>query len=270
MMPQTLRSVLPGFAMFMVAMPAAAQVQIGTEGSHPVADDAPTQSDGQLSIGAGASYAPAYEGARRYRLQPLPMIDLSYGRFFANLFDGVGVTAIRAGAVDAGASVTIMPGYRRRDAPKGIGRLPLGAGGRVFVKAGVAGFQVTAGATKGFVGSTRGTIADVAVSRPMAVSSRVVIIPSLAASWADAKHNHRYFGVSAAQAAASGLSRYRPGSGAKDVTASIAVSYSLTPDVRVSASSSVARLLGDDADSPIVSHKTRASGFLSATYSFGL
>ncbi|NWN22963.1 MipA/OmpV family protein, partial [Escherichia coli] len=82
-----------------------------------------------------------------------------------------------------------------------------------------AGFVATIGATKGFVGGTKGVIADASLSRPVSVSSRFMLIPTIAASWADRKHNDRFFGVSAAQSRASGLRQFRPGSGFNDVSA---------------------------------------------------
>ncbi|WP_368854771.1 MipA/OmpV family protein, partial [Serratia marcescens] len=85
----------------------------------------------------------------------------------------------------------------------------------------------------------------------------------MAASWADRKHNDRFFGVSAAQSRASGLRQFRPGSGFNDVSAMLSVQYRLTDRVSLGATGGVTTLLGKVKDSPIVAHKTQPLGFLS-------
>lgn len=222
-----------------------------------------------IVVGAGAIYAPAYQGADNYRALPVPMIDVTWGPMFANFRDGIGVKAIDTGTVTAGIGVTFMPGYRRKDAPAGIGRLTAGAGGRAFVSMNAAGFTATIGATKGFAGNTRGLIADVSLSYPIIVSRRLMLIPVIEATWADAKHNDRYFGVDATQSVASGLRQFRAGSGFKDASALLNLQYRLTDRISLGVSGGATTLLGKVQDSPIVFHKTQALGFFSLSYRFG-
>ncbi|WP_204279891.1 MipA/OmpV family protein, partial [Serratia marcescens] len=63
-------------------------------------------------IGIGAGYAPAYQGSDKYRVMPLPVIDIAWGPFFANFRNGIGVNAVDTEHVTIGASVAMMPGYR--------------------------------------------------------------------------------------------------------------------------------------------------------------
>jgi outer membrane protein len=227
------------------------------------------QTQDHIIIGAGAAYMPAYQGADDYRVQPLPALDIAWGPFFANLRNGIGVNAIDTATFTAGGSVTFMQGYRRKDAPDGIGRLSIGAGGRIFASVRAAGFVATIGGTKGFAGGTKGVIADASLSYPIVVSSRFTLIPTIGTTWADKKHNDRYFGVDAGQSLASGLPQFRPGSGFKDASATLSAQYRLTDRISLGASGGVTSLLGKVKDSPIVYHKTQPMGFLSLSYRFG-
>lgn len=240
--------------------PAQSQAQIPPQQQH---------NNDHVVIGIGAGYAPAYQGAEDYRVMPLPVIDIAWGPFFANLRNGIGVNAVDTDHVTIGASVAMMPGYRSKDAPRGIGKLSFGAGARGFMSLKAAGFVATIGATKGFAGSTKGVIADASLSRPVFVSSRFMLVPTIGATWADGKHNDRYFGVNAAQSRASGLPRFRAGSGFNDVSAMLTVQYRLTDRISLGATGGVTTLLGNVQDSPIVVHKTQPLGFLSLSYRLG-
>jgi outer membrane protein len=220
-------------------------------------------------VGTGVGYMPVYQGAEDYRVQPVPVIDISWGPFFANLRNGIGINIIDTDHVTIGGSVAIMPGYRGQDAPDGIGKLSVGAGGRGFVSLRGAGFVATVGVTKGFAGSTKGLIVDASLSRPIFVSSRFTLVPAVAATWADKKHNDRYFGVDAAQSLASGLPEFRAGSGFKDASAMLTAQYRLTDRISLGATGGVTTLLGNVKDSPIVVNKTQPLGFLSLSYRFG-
>ena len=230
--------------------------------------DTPDGSGDHIVVGVGGLYAPAYQGADDYRFQPLPMVDVKQGRFFINLQDGIGANLFDSEHVTVGVGLTPVGGYRAKDAPDGIGKLSLGLGGRGFVKLRQGGFEATFGATKVITGNTEGVIADASLAYRVAASDRLMLIPSIGTTWADRKHNNRYFGVTAQQSAASGLPQYRAGSGLVDAKAELAVVYRLTDRIGVMAVGGVSSLLGDAKDSPIVYHKTRPYGVFAVTYSF--
>ncbi|MGH6615383.1 MipA/OmpV family protein [Sphingomonas sp.] len=222
-----------------------------------------------IVIGIGAGYAPAYQGSDKYRVLPVPVIDVAWGPFFANLQNGVGINAIDTDHITIGASVTVMQGYRSKDAPDGIGKLSFGAGGRGFVNLKAAGFVATIGATKGFAGSTKGLIADASLSYPITVSPRLTLVPTIGTTWADKKHNDRFYGVNSKQSFASGLPQFRPGSGFNDASFMLSAQYRLTDRISLGAAGGATTLLGKVQDSPIVFHKTQPLGFLSIAYRFG-
>lgn len=219
-------------------------------------------------IGGAVIYAPAYQGAEDYRVLPFPVIDLKYGRFFASSRRGIGANLVDGDAVDVGAGVTFVPGYRRRDAPVGIGRVSGGAGARISadVKAGMV--MASVGATKVLSGDLDGVLVDATLAMPFRPTERLTVIPSVSTTWADGAYTRSYFGVSPAQASASGLPAYRPGGGIKDVSASLTASYRLNDRVSLAATGSVSKLTGDAKKSPIVFDPTQPSAVLSVSYRF--
>lgn len=258
----TLMLAMLPFAMAPAAVPA--QTQSPIQGP----SDGPEEGGDHITIGVGGLYAPAYQGADDYRFQPLPMVDVKWGRFFVNLQDGIGANLFDSEHVTVGVGLTPVGGYRAKDAPDGIGKLSLGLGGRGFVKLRQGGFEATLGATKIITGNTEGAIADASLAYPIKASDKLMLIPSIGTTWGDRKHNTRYFGVTAAQSAASGLPQYRAGSGLVDAKAELAVIYRLTDRIGVMAMGGLSSLLGDAKDSLIVYHKTRPYGVLAVTYSF--
>lgn len=258
----TLMLAMLPFAMAPAAVPAQAQPPL--QGP----SDGPDSGGDRITIGVGGLYAPAYQGADDYRFQPLPMVNVKWGRFFVNLQDGIGVNILDSEHVTVGVGLTPVGGYRAKDAPDGVGKLSLGLGGRGFVKLRHSGFEATLGATKIITGNTEGVIADASLAYPIPASDKLMLIPSIGTTWGNRKHNNRYFGVTAPQAAASGLPQYRAGSGLVDAKAELALVYRLTDRIGVMAGGGVSSLLGDAKDSPIVYHKTQPYGILAVTYSF--
>ncbi len=219
-------------------------------------------------LGLAGVYAPAYQGGDDYRLIPFPVLDLKYGRYFASSREGLGATLLEGQAVSVGAGVTYMPGYRRRDAPVGVGRLSGGAGARIFADARLGRLAAGLSVTRALTGEVDGTLVDASLAMPVRASARLTLIPSVSATWADGAYNRAYFGIDALQAAASGLAAYRPGGGLKDISASLTVSYRLNEKVTLGATGAVSSLRGDANNSPIVVDPTQPVAFVSVAYRF--
>ncbi|AAK22338.1 MipA/OmpV family protein [Caulobacter vibrioides] len=219
-------------------------------------------------VGIAAVYTPGYQGGDDYRLMPFPVIDVTYGRFFASGREGVGYTVLDGSAVKVSAGATFVPGYRRRDAPVGVGRLDGGAGLRVAADMRLGEVLVSMSATKVVSGDVDGALVDASLAYPVRLSERLSLMPSVSATWADSQYNRAYFGISAAQSAASKLPVYRPGGGVKDVSMSLSANYRLNDKVSLGATASLSRLTGDARKSPIVVEATQPSAVLSVAYRF--
>lgn len=221
-----------------------------------------------IAIGVGGMYQPAFVGAKKYRFQPLPAIDIKQGMFFANFQNGIGLAPVDNDILTAGVGITMMDNYRKKDVPTGIDRVKFGGGVRGFVTVKQLGFEATVGVTQGVVGGTKGMIADFNLARPIMVNQRVFLMPSVTARWANAKHSNRFYGVDAQESAASGLAQFRPGSGLLDAQASLGLMYQFADHISFGMIGGAQTLLGDNSDSPIVKKKTAPFGLGFVSYSF--
>ncbi|WP_249978057.1 MipA/OmpV family protein [Vreelandella olivaria] len=224
------------------------------------------RSQDRVILGVGAGIMPVYQGAGDYRVMPLPVIDIKHGRFFTNLRNGIGFEPIRTENITIGSSIVFVPGYRNRDVPDGIDSLSSGVGGRLFADIQAGGSVVSFGVVKVVSGGTEGVIADARISYPFALSSRFSLTPTLATTWANARYNDRYFGITAAESAASGLPQFSAGSGFKDISALLTASYRMTDRITLSMTGSMTSLLGEVNDSPLVEDKTQPFGMLTLNY----
>lgn len=253
-----------GVALAQTEIPAEAEAAVTVQSEEP----GPEEGGDHISIGAGAAYMPVYQGAEKYRFQPLPAIDIQLGRFFVNFQDGIGANLFDSESVTVGVGLTPADGYRKKDAPPGIGKLSMGVGARGFVKFRQFGFEATLGTTKILAGSTKGVLVDASLSYPVMISEKLMLNPSIGTTYGDKKHNNRYFGVNAQQALASGLPQFRAGSGFIDAKADLGLQYRLTDRIGVGVVGGVTTLLGDVKDSPIVKRKTQPYGIAFVSYSF--
>jgi len=234
----------------------------------PVGRDGGPEED-HVTIGAGGLYQPAYMGARKYQFQPIPAIDIKRGPFFVNFQNGIGVAPVDDGTFIIGAGVVMtFENYERSDVPNRFNKIDMGAGARGFVTVRQFGLEASAGVTQIFAGGTKGLIADFSLSRPVVVSDRLFLMPSIGARWANAKHNDRFYGVSARQSQESGLRQFRPGAGLLDAKAELGLQYRLTGHIGLGAAAGVTTLLGNVKDSPIVRKKTAPFGMGFLTYTF--
>lgn len=94
------------------------------------------------------------------------------------------------------------------------------------------------------------------------INDRWSVGSSLKVSYVDKKYAQTYFGVSAADALASGLRVYALKGGVSDLSLGLKATYQLNDRWNVMALGSYKRLLGDFADSPVVKIEGSADQFL--------
>lgn len=250
--------------MLSLLSPATAQAQ----DNHSPEGSVETTSENHVTIGVGGALLPEFQGSKDYTFEPIPVVDIQQGRFFVRGGDGIGVNVIDTANFRAGVSITGMRGYDAEDVPEGIGGLDDSFGGRGFVSATVGGAVATLSTTIPFSGDAEGMIAEAEISYPLQVTERLSIVPGLSATWADKKYLRRYFGVSAEQAAASGLPLYEPSSGFQDAGASLAINYRLTDHINVVGAAMVTYNFDRVTDSPFTERRWQPAGVLGLTYTF--
>lgn len=228
----------------------------------------PTLMQDRAVLGVALVSAPRYQGSDRYRVVAVPVVELRYGRFFANPRKGIGYQLVKTHRLTVSAATTYVRGYRQADTPVGIGRLGSGLGARVAVDYKRHGVRFSLGATKVLSGGVDGALVDGSIAVPVPLSKRLVLMPAVSATWADRSYSDRYFGVTGVQSAASGLPVFHPGGGVKDVTASLAAIYHVNDRINLVATGALSDVVGPVKDSPIVRDRSQTSAVVSLTYRF--
>lgn len=221
-----------------------------------------------LTLGLGVAARPQYQGADDYDATFVPLINAKLGRFFIRNGDGIGMNVITGNHFTAGAALKLMRGYDSDDVPAGIDELDREVGARLFIKSNLNGAIGTLSATQAISDSDRGLLLEANLQYPMAISHRLVLTPGIGTTWASEDYMGSYFGISSHEAAASGLDRYSPDSGFKDIYARLRARYRLTERVNVLGSVGLTHLVGEAADSPLVEQDTQLVSFVGLAYTF--
>ena len=228
-----------------------------------------------FSLGGGLAVVPEYAGASRLRALPLIVAEYQSGTgFFSGSrgigyetsVDGVGVSA--AFTYDAGRKDRQKAGALGSDDLKGMGDIK-GAAVGVFGTSYDAGFaKLSLDAHLAASNRARGNTYVVGLSRPLFVSAEHQVALTASATYADAKSVQTYFGVTAAQATASGYRAYRPGAGFESIT--MALNWNLVLDAHwsVRSAAGLSRLVGDAGASPIVRRRSQALLGTTLNYAF--
>ncbi|RZV42412.1 MAG: MipA/OmpV family protein [Acidimicrobiales bacterium] len=245
----------------------------------------PAPNDGwEVSIGGGAIYTPQYLGDDDYALNLVPSIRVNYeDKFFASVEGGVGYSLINSEIFRAGPLAQIVFG-RDEDGGGpfrisgddsadliGLGDVDTGVelGGFAELDLGNVTSSLKVGkaisAHEGFVAelgiSYKGTLQ---FNGPPLIYS---IGPRL--NFGDADYSNTYFGVTQAQALASGLPEYEAEGGITSYGLSGTAIMPLTDSAAMTFIASYTRLIGDVADAPLVQQRgSEDQAFAGAIFSY--
>lgn len=237
-------------------------IMLGTSISH--ADDDPEHN---LTIGLGVGVTSDYEGSDDFQI--FPVVPLNYENRFVKIRTiGLGLEADISQSDYFDAGPVFRYRFSRDDDVdnRQVARLPevdasLELGG--FLRSGVPlkmiGFndpaivfgqvsimQDVLGGHEGFVAEGR-----VGVTRPL--TEKLTAIVSASTTYASESFMDSYFDVTAAGAAASGLAAFDADAGIKDVGAAAILNYKINDKWSTTVLGAYSRLIGDAADSPVVS-----------------
>lgn len=230
-----------------------------------------------VSMGAAAIIRPTFEGSDRYRARPLPFLTvnwrdaISFGEngLTAQLRRekfrlGVGLT-FDAGRADHGTGGLFASGDDRL---KGMGEIDFSLGFRGFAAWRLGPVELNASATKFDGKQNDGLLATLGLSAPLPLGQKLMIIPSIRATWADDKYTQTYFGVTSLQASRSIFPRFDAHSGLQDVRANVNMIYRFNRHWFVGANVGVSQMMGDSAKSPISISDTSSTGLALIGYRF--
>lgn len=251
-------------------------------------DSAPWQG----KIGAAIGPYPEYDGADKYAASAIPFFDIQKpGAFFLrgadiNLNNGLasaGLTLlhfsytkddVRHLQIVMGPLVRAYGGRDESDSADltGLGDIDQSVGLGGFLELRAAAWLANLSVTPQDVGNDKdGLLAVLNIDYTTSSSDSMKIFTGLTTSWADDDYMQGYFGVTEAQAARSGLSRYDSHAGFKDVGLQLKTTYALSSSWLFEAQAGYWRLLNDAADSPIVKDKGSAAqirGLVGITFQF--
>ncbi|MGN6155760.1 MAG: MipA/OmpV family protein [Sphingomicrobium sp.] len=209
----------------------------------------------RVRVGLGAQVKPDFVGSDSVDVAPLFDLDTARGtnefKFEAPDYS-FGFPVINTGAFEFGPAVNLASGRKRSDID-----LPLDRVKTTIEAGGYASFQVSksifvrAEVLKG-LGGHKGIVGTIGADQVWRDGDRYVFSIGPRLLFSDGRYQRAYFGVTPAEALATGLPAYRPSGGIHGVAVASGLSYQFDPTWGVFGYARYERLVGDAADSPIV------------------
>ncbi|MCU3714099.1 MipA/OmpV family protein [Enterobacter hormaechei subsp. hoffmannii] len=262
---RSVKSILSGAVLALLATPALAAGQ---------------RQGNVLTLGGGVDVAPRYSGSDKSRVTAAQVVDYAMANgFFISTTRGLGY-GNRVGNLDYSAALSYRAGRKDRDVSsdsiasgsdylRGMGDIK----GSAVVVPGL-GYRVTDWLNAQLQAEVpvserdNGEAVHFGIASPLYTSPENSVTLALTGSWGSSKYMQTYYGVSAAQSAASGFARHDAGSGIYAYSLNLDWTHKLTSRWSLLAAAGVTQLTGEAGDSPIVQRKTSPVGSLKVTYSF--
>ena len=235
----------------------------------------PNLPEWRVVLGAAAEAKPLYDGAALSRVQGGPVINIRYRDIaFISIGEGVGVNLLRGENYRAGILVGYDLGRRVSD---DYGHLRgLGDIGRAPAVEAFASYAISKefplvlrGDVRQIVGGADGLVADVGAYIPLPGSSKKLIMfagPSI--TYADHRYLQKEFGVTPAQALASGYPVYDAHAGTNAVGIGFSATRFITDHWLINMDAAVNHLLGSARESPITQKTVQRALALSFSYTW--
>lgn len=234
----------------------------------PASVATPAPEGWKLSFGGGISYAPRYEGAAGYRWRFMPLFEASKGKWFISPFRGIGYNFSDIKERQYGLRLAVGPERKQNVDPHldGMGTINYIPEIGVYFNQRAGYVMFSSGATTG----RHGTHYEFGIGSMLPLSSADRLRFGLSSNWGDAQYNQTYFGVSPAQATATGnrLSVYTPGAGLKDYAFNLTWMHTFSTEWYSSAGLSQKWLGPAAAHSPLTQRRAASSANLLLGYRF--
>jgi MipA family protein len=217
-------------------------------------------------LGGGVINGPRYPGSRYDFTRGLPLVSVSYGRFFIGAVPGGGAPA-GAGAyllhtehwaigLDIGGDA--RKPRRATDDPilRGWGDIPGTARAGMFASY-TRDWLSVRGSISDAVAHHEGVVASLSVEAKYHATERLTLSFGPEVTWVNNQYAQTFFGISAAQSEIAGIAPYQAKSGINTVGGSAGATYILTDHWSLGAHVSYGKLQGDAANSPVTTDKTQ-------------
>ena len=221
----------------------------------------------RVAVGAGFGVTPRFEGSDHYRPRIAPAVHLAYGPVFFGI-GGLGVNLYRDSRWRFGANLSLGRGRKESDDQRlqGLGDVDRTVLAGLFAVYSGRSVLARAHVATDIGGKGHGTVVRLDVFGRFPGGERLAFFAGPGLTWADRRHMQTFFGVSADQAARSGLPEFTANAGVDSLRLSAGAAYRAAPRWRIVGIYSLARLQGDAAASPIIETRTQNSFFVSAIY----
>jgi outer membrane scaffolding protein for murein synthesis (MipA/OmpV family) len=224
----------------------------------------------QVSIGTGVSYAPRYDGDAENQLRLVPLLDINYhkGKFFIGVTRGIGFNFSEVKYFQYGVRV-LLGEARSQDADArlyGMGNIDYYPEGSLFFSTHLGFMSLSSSIASSDYGTHANVGGNVAI--PLGEDDRFRLGATI--NWGDSIYNQTYFGVTAAQATASGnvLAPYNAAEGKKDTTLSASWVHNFDKSWFSTTSVSYKRLEGSAQLSPLTQRASMVGESLMLGYRF--
>ena len=232
----------------------------------------------QFTAGLGAMARPLFPGSDRTRYLALPLFSVSYGRFFfgdapgSGSGGGLGVNLYRDSHWRLGTSISgdFVAPRKESDDPRlhGLGDIGRTARASLFAAYTLDWATLRTNVSSDVAGHGEGALVAVELEGRYHPTESLTLSAGPGLTWASGQYMRTFFGVSAAQSAASGLQPFEAGGGVDAIRFSLGSNYRLTTAWDLGARASLSRLRADAADSPITEARNQNTYAVFAEYHF--
>jgi outer membrane scaffolding protein for murein synthesis (MipA/OmpV family) len=227
-------------------------------------------------LGIAAEVQPVYDGARAYRIQGGPVINIHYRDVaFISTGEGIGYNVLRGDHYQVGIGLTYDFGRKEKDDLtnlRGLGDIPAAPVGKVYASWVLSRkfpmiLRINA---RQFIGGAQGAVGDAAVYLPLPGSSKTFVMfagPSI--TFATNHYLQTLYGVTPAQSLASGHPVYEiPHAGTTAAGVGFSATKFLTPHFLLNMDAAINQIRGSPAHSPLVETRTQRVLALSLNYNW--
>ena len=241
-------------------------------GAH--AQDGADDEERRVRIALGPELKPSYPGASDHSLGPFIDVDIARGDTpFAHeaADESTGLPLLNLGAIDIGPIVAVTGKRTAEDTTPGLREIgttfEAGASITATISPSIYAFAEVLHGIGGH-DALRGQAGVDFVTRD---GDAWVLAAGPRMTFGSGKHARAYFGVTPAEAAASGLDAFDPDGGIQSIGGAITGEFAITPRWGLAAYGRLERLIGDAADSPVTrtfGKRSQLSGGVALTYTF--
>jgi outer membrane scaffolding protein for murein synthesis (MipA/OmpV family) len=222
----------------------------------------------KIVVGGGVASVPRYEGGSTNRYRAVPVLDMEKGNFFAGVSRGVGYNFSNDRSLQYGIRLTLAHARYQNADPRlnGMGDIRYTGEAGAFVSVDREHWY----GLGNFATSSNGVRAELGGGFHTRLSELDTIRIGAMLDWGNGKYNQTFFGVTAAQAAASGnlLTAYNASSGVKDYGVTASWMHSFDRNWFSNVTLTAKQLSGAAKSSPLTTKTTMSSGAMTVGYRF--